>query len=120
MRAKAHCFELKKFQIQPRPADPIRSDPIRADSRSPKTKKARQILTDLSGYLAKPDQRHWWSGKNYDQNSIVPPQLGRKLNIFCAVLQELICVNDRCGHIVHRQPFCHRLAANAFVSFSFA
>jgi len=29
-----------------------------------KTKKARQILADLSGYLAKPDQQHRWSGEN--------------------------------------------------------
>ena len=71
MRAEARCFEPKKFQIHPRPADPNWSVPIL----SRQNKKARQILMDLSGYLAKPDQRHWWSGKNYDQNFIVPPQL---------------------------------------------
>src|SRR5258708_25032984 len=84
------------------------------------TKKARQILADLSGYLAKPNQRHWWSGNNYDQNFIVPPQPRAKLTIFCTVLQELICVDNRSRHVVHRQPLCHRLAANAFVSFGFA
>jgi len=31
-------------------------------------KKARQILADLSGYLARPNQRHWWFGKNYIRN----------------------------------------------------
>jgi hypothetical protein len=39
----------------------IRSDPCRFSVA--KTKKARQILADLSGYLAKPNQRHWWFGK---------------------------------------------------------
>jgi len=52
-------------------------DPIRADSPTlgRKNKKARQILADLSGYLAKPDQRHWCSGENHGQNFTVPPQL---------------------------------------------
>src|ERR1700682_2563571 len=33
-------------------------------------KKARRILADLSGYLAKPNQRHWWSGNNYDKSFV--------------------------------------------------
>jgi len=42
----------------------IRSAPIL----SRQNKKARQILADLSGYLARPNQRHWWFGKNYIRN----------------------------------------------------
>jgi len=37
-------------------------------------KKARQILADLSGYLARPNQRHWWFGNNRDKDFIFPPQ----------------------------------------------
>src|SRR3979490_2650331 len=43
----------EKFQIPPRAADLIRSVPVLGRQ----TKKARQILADLSGYLAKPNQR---------------------------------------------------------------
>jgi len=55
VRAEARCFEPKKSQIPSRPADLIRSVPIPGRKR----KKARQILADLPGYLAKPDQHHW-------------------------------------------------------------
>ena len=94
----------------------IRSVPILGRQ----NKKARQILTDLSGCLATPNQHHRWSGNNSDQNFVVPSQSGAKLNIFCTVLQEFICVDDSSGHVVHRQPFRHRLAANAFVGIGFA
>jgi hypothetical protein len=72
VRAEALCFEPKI----PDSSETGGPDPIRFSVAQ--TKKARQILTDLSGYLAKPDQRHWWSGKNYDQNFIVPTAAVRK------------------------------------------
>lgn len=92
---------------------------VRADVRSPKTKKARQILTDPSGCLARPNQHHRWFSNYCMMTNTVALQC-EKLIIFRAVLQEIIRMDDRGGHIVHRQPFRHRLTPDAFIRLGFA
>src|SRR2546430_10368391 len=91
-----------------------------AADRSPKTKKPDRSSRISRANLAKPDQHPWWSGKKPRSGPHRPLQLPAKLNIFRTVLQQFICVDDRRRHVIHRQPFRHRLAANAFVSFGFA
>src|SRR5260370_34631982 len=98
-----HFVSIRKNSRFPR-GQRTRSEPCRFPVA--KNKKARQILADLSGLpsLAKPTSLV--VRQHYEQNFIVLPQ-GAKLTILCAVLQEIICVDDRSRDVIHRQPTRH-------------
>src|SRR5260370_16470973 len=95
-----HFVSIRKNSRFPR-GQRTRSEPCRFPVA--KNKKARQILADLSGLpsLAKPTSLV--VRQHYEQNFIVLPQCA-KLTIFCAVLQEFICVDYRIPHAVHLHP----------------
>jgi hypothetical protein len=59
VRAEARCSVPKNVQIRSIAENATAS----AAAFDPQNKKARQILADLSGYLAGPNQQHRWSGE---------------------------------------------------------